>query len=124
MNYRVTWENKLVCLKYSGKVANKDIENAHFELNGDDRFYSCDYLMLDISDCDLHEVCVPSLSLVIATDLGATKTNQSLKVAMIAADPINIQRASSYIDKNKSIGTPWEFALFPSKEKAREWFSA
>ena len=92
-------------------------------MNGDDRFYHCDYLILDISECDLSNVSVPDLSLVIATDLGATKTNKSLKVAMITSNSINIGKASEYIERNKSIGTPWKFKLFPSRDKALAWFS-
>ena len=124
MKYNVTWEKKGVYVDYYGEIENKDIECAHFELNNDGRFYDCDYLVLDISKCDLSKVSVPNLTLVIGTDLGAAATNQSLKVAMIATNPIGIDKASSYIEKNKSIGTPWEFKLLSSRDEAREWFNA
>jgi hypothetical protein len=124
MKYKITWENNLVRVDYFGEIDNKDIEEAHFELNGDGRFYDCDFLVLDISKCDLRKVSVPKLTLVIATDLGATKTNKSLKVAMIATHQANIEKASSYIEKNKSLGTPWEFKLLSSNDEARAWFNA
>jgi len=124
MKYKITWGRKLVCVDYFGDVKNKDIESAHFELNDDDRFYNCDYLILNISECNLSHVSVPDLSLVIATDLGATRTNQNLKVAMVTTNPINIEKASQYIERNRSLNTPWEFKLLPSVEEAKAWFSA
>lgn len=123
MKFTVTWEPRLVCVDYFGEVENKDIERAHFELNGDGRFYDCDYLILNINHCDLSKVSVADLSFVIATDLGATKTNDSMKVAMITDTPVNIEKASEYIEQNKSIGNPWEFKLVPSVSEAAVWFN-
>ncbi|MGL6160406.1 hypothetical protein [Microbulbifer sp.] len=122
MNYKITWEKKLVCVDYFGNVTNKDIQDAHFELNSDDRFYHCNYLILNISECDLSAVSVPDLFLVIATDLGATKTNPNLKVAMVTTNPLSIEKVSTYIERNRSLNTPWEFEILPSVEEAKEWF--
>ncbi len=122
MNYKITWKKKLVCVDYFGKVTNKDIQYAHFELNGDDRFYNCDYLILNISECDLSAVSVPNLSLVIATDFGATRTHQTLKVAMVTTIPDSIEKAREYIERNRSLNTPWEFKILPSVKEAKEWF--
>ncbi|MBB3062475.1 hypothetical protein [Microbulbifer rhizosphaerae] len=122
MKYKITWEKKLVCVDYFGEVTNKDIETAHFELNGDDRFYACDYLILNASECDLSAVSVPGLFRVIGTDLGATRTNQTLKVAMVTTSSINIERIKEYIERNRALNTPWEFKMLPSVEEAKKWF--
>lgn len=123
MKYKISWEKKLVRVNYFGDVKNKDIENAHFELNGDDRFYDCDYLILNISECNLSDVSVPDLFRVIGTDLGATRTNQTLKVAMVTTSSINIEKASKYIERNRALNTPWEFKILSSVKEAKEWFS-
>ena len=64
MKYKVTWENKLVCVDYCGEIEIKDIEDAHFELNGDERFYDCNYLILNITNCNLDKVSVPGRELL------------------------------------------------------------
>lgn len=124
MKYTVTWENRLVCVDYFGDIENKDIENAHFELNGDGRFYDCNYLILNITECNLDKVSVPKLFRVVATDLGAAITNAKLKVAMIATDPDNIEKASNYIDRFRLHDSPWEFKILHSVNDAKEWFHA
>ena len=124
MPYSIAWDSRLVRVDYSGEIENSEIQDAHFDLNGDGRFYNCDFLILNISDCDLSKVSVPDLFLVIATDFGATQTNSSLKVAMVTTNPINAAKAESYIERNQSIGTPWEFKLLPSIDAAMDWFSA
>lgn len=124
MKYKITWAKKLVCVDYFGEVKSKDIEDAHFELNGDGRFYDCNYMILNISECDLSNVSVAALFRVIATDLGATKMNPNLKVAMITTNSINIEKASDYIERNRATCTPWEFKILPSINEAQEWFAA
>ncbi len=124
MKYSITWEDKLVRVDYSNDIENKDIESAHFKLSGDDRFYDCRFLILNILNCNLDKVSVKDLFLVIATDIGVSKTNSSLKVAMIATNPISIEKASNYIDHFRRVNSPWEFKILPSVNDAQEWFRA
>ena len=56
-----------MCVDYFGEIENKDIEDAHFELNGDERFYSCSYFILNITKCDLNKVSVSGLTRVLAS---------------------------------------------------------
>jgi hypothetical protein len=124
VKYTVTWEKKLVVVDYFGDIENKDIKGAHFELNGDDRFYDCDFCILNISECNLGKVSVPDLMTVVATDFGASKTNQELKVAMITTDPSSLEKASEYIDTFCSLNSTWEFKILPSINNAQKWFGA
>lgn len=122
MNYSIIWGNKSVCIDYFGAIDNKDIESAHFALNGDERFYECRSLILDISKCNMDQVVVDDLLRVVGTDLGASATIKTLKVAMIAVHPQNIHKASLYIESCQI--SPWEFRLFNSMNEAREWIDS
>lgn len=122
MKYSVTWSKKSVRVDYFGEVTNKDIQRAHFELNGDGRFYGCESLILDVTKCSLAKVVVPDLITVIATDLGAAHSIESFKVAMIADDSVNRERVSDYIERNQV--SPWEFKLFHSIDDAQPWLNA
>lgn len=124
MSYSIKWDDKLVCIDYFGDIDNTQIERAHFTLNGDERFYDCRSLILDISKCTMDRVSVDDLIRVIGTDLGASESNQSLKVAMIAIAPQNIEKATRYINKCRAFGYPWEFQLFSSMDKALAWLSS
>ncbi len=124
MNYSITWGNKKVRVDYFDAISVKDIQAAHNALNGDARFYSCESLVLDISDCNMDQVSVDDLLPVIGTDLGASETIQSLKVAMIAVEKQNREKASRYISMCRHYGYPWEFKLFESEDAARAWLDS
>ena len=109
----------MVRVDYFGEISNQDIQRAHNELNSDARFYDCKHLVLDVTRCSLAKVNVAKLIVVIATDLGASNTIESMKVAMIANDPVNIEKVSEYID-NSTI-SPWEYKRFNSINDANQW---
>jgi hypothetical protein len=121
MRYTVSWKDKTVRVDYFGDVINADIESAHSDLNNDGRFYECDNLILDVSQCSLERVNVPRLIGVVAVDLGASMSNKSLKVAMIAKDPINVAKVSEYIAT--SCVSPWEYKIFASVDDANTWLN-
>ncbi len=121
MNYSIAWEGDTVRVNYSGSISNFDIKHAHFALNGDERFYECKSLILDISNCSMEKVSVDDLIEVIGTDLGASKFLNTLKVAMIAVRDENREKASDYISRCIGFGYPWKFNLFESIEDAETW---
>ena len=124
MSYSIVWGNKTVRVDYAGAIGVKDIEGAHYSLNGDARFYDCESLILDISNCNMDNVSVDDLLPVIGTDLGASKSIESLKVAMIAVEEQNRDKASRYISMCQNFGYPWEFKLFESDSAARAWIDS
>ena len=124
MSYSIQWREKSVCVDYFGEIDNNDIESAHFALNGDARFYDCHSLVLDISKCNMDRVEVDGLMRVIATDLGASQTTATLKVAMIAVDAQNIEKASRYIGQCREYDYPWHFQIFGSRGAAQRWLDA
>ena len=124
MNYSITWGDKKVRVDYFGAISVKDIQAAHYALNGDARFYACQSLVLDISDCNMDQVSVDDLLPVIGTDLGASKSIESLKVAMIAVEEQNREKASRYISMCRNYGYPWEFELFESDSAAQAWLDS
>ena len=122
MKYSVSWSKGLARVDYFGEISNEDIESAHFELNGDRRFYDCRKLILDVTKCSLAKVKVSELTVVIATDLGASETIRSMRVAMIANDSTNTKKVSDYIARNEI--SPWKFKLFHSTSDAKEWLDS
>ncbi len=124
MSYTIIWSYRAARVNYSGAISNKDIESAHYSLNGDERFYDCHSLILDISKCNMDEVSIDDLLPVIGTDLGASETIKSLKVAMIAVEQQNKDKASRYMAMCRNFGYPWEFELFESINVAQAWLDS
>lgn len=121
MSYTVSWKGKVAHVNYSGSVSNVDIEKAHFELNGDSRFYDCKAIILDISDCDASGIVVDELTIVIATDLGASATLKSLNVAMVSNEEVGQLKVCNYIKRVREVDSPWHFEFFETIEQAEEW---
>jgi len=124
MGYSIEWGDRSVLIDYFGEINNKVIESAHFALNGDERFYECQSLILDISHCNMDKVSVDGLISIIGTDLGASETIKSLKVAMIAVEKQNKDKAGQYISICRKSGYPWEFKLFDTISTAQAWLDS
>lgn len=122
MKYSIAWSKHLVRVDYSGDIEISDIEDVHFQMGGDARFYDCKFLILNISECNLDKVQVSELFRVIANDIGASKTNRSLKVAMVTAIPDSVEKASEYISHFSAMKSPWQFRILPSLDEAYTWF--
>ena len=67
---------------------------------------------------------MPDLDLVVAIDLGASRTNKALKVAMIANDQNSIDKASDYISRLRQLKSSWSFKVFSSINDANVWLDA
>ncbi|MBX2849069.1 MAG: hypothetical protein KTR16_12160 [Acidiferrobacterales bacterium] len=124
MSYDILWQGKIAHVKYTGSVSNEDIEGAHFKLNGDGRFYDCKGLILDISDCNASPISVPDLTVVIATDLGASATIKTLKVAMVSNELEGQTKVSQYILRNREYNSPWDMKLFENADDAFSWLNS
>lgn len=122
MNYVIHWFPDHVVVKYSDVVTNIDIQYAHFTLNGDDRFYRCKGLVLDLLNADISGVDVNELYWVVGTDLGASGFLPNLKVAMLITNPVAVKIAQQYIDQNLRLDSPWDFKILPTLEDAKKWF--
>lgn len=124
MSYSIHWGQRSVSVDYFDEIDNDEIEFVHYTLAEDVRFANCRSLVLDISNCKMDKVDVDRLLKVIATDLGAAFANKSLKVAMVASDPQNIEKACLFISQCRQYRSPWEFELFHSLNDTRGWLDA
>ena len=119
MKYSVSYNGKEARIQYFGDITEEDVKQAHFDLSGDERFYDCQHLVLDVTDCSLKRISVDKLGIVIATDLGASKTIRSMKVAFIANTSTNIAKTSEFIKRSNL--SPWTMKVLKSYDDASEW---
>lgn len=121
MPYQVDWNSDFVHVIYSGEISNEEIRHAHYEVNNDSRFSKCPNLILDITDCKMERVEVPKLVGVAGLDLTNLKRRDGHKIIMLAKDPLNVQKAKTYIKLFKKL-TP-NIKLFHSVEEAIPWLN-
>ena len=112
----ISYAGKTARLDDSEEANEEEIKNARFALNGNDRFYDCKNLIIDVTKCSLEHIQVTKLLVVVATDLGASRIVKSLIVAFLVQSLVNMERVSEYININKKNHSPWEMRLFESEE--------
>lgn len=57
MKYRVSYLSKTARVDYFGETTEEDIRSAHFDLSGQEEFYDCKHMMLDVTQCSLKSSC-------------------------------------------------------------------
>ncbi|MEX0323863.1 MAG: hypothetical protein AB3N63_17015 [Puniceicoccaceae bacterium] len=121
-NYTLSFDGDIGRIRYFGQIHNEDIKKAHSELRDHVSFFQCKGLIIDLLDCNLEKVNVPGLLSVNVTDLGASLSVMSLRVAFVANSDLNMKRTSDFIIKSMKLMSPWEWRQFQSEENALEWF--
>jgi hypothetical protein len=122
MAYSIIWNIKSVRIDYFGEIDNENIKNAHYEVNNDERFYDCSHLILDITKCNMDKVKVPELIEIVGLDLGSLIVRESFKIAMIAIDPVNIEKALDYINLFNKYSC--KINVFTSIDDANSWLNS
>ena len=84
MPYKINWHLKSAYIVYSGNIDNEEIIRAHYEVNNDIRFSECTNLVLDIMECNMDNVEVPTLIGVAGLDIGNLKMRDRHKITMLA----------------------------------------
>jgi hypothetical protein len=121
MAYSIIWNIKSVHIDYFGEIDNENIKSAHYEVNNDERFYDCSHLILDITKCNMDKVIVPELIEIVGLDLGSLIVRESFKIAMIAIDPDNIEKALDYINLFNKYSC--KINVFNSIDDANSWLN-
>lgn len=119
MAYSIIWNLKSVRINYSGEIDNENIISAHYEVNNDERFYDCSHLILDITKCNMNKVKVSELIKIVGLDLGSLIIRESFKIAMIAIEPDNKEKALDYINLFKKCS--YKINVFNSIDDANSW---
>mgnify|MGYP006919656408 CR=1 FL=1 len=80
MPVEIIWEERGVCLRYSGVVTAAEFLESIFTVQSDPRFDALAYSVLDTLDVTGGDVSRVSIKSVAAHSLGALNSNASIKV--------------------------------------------
>jgi hypothetical protein len=119
MAYKLIWDKNSVCIDYYDQIDNNEIIDAHFAVYNDERFYDCHELIIDITKCNMDKVNPNKLTKIVGFDLGNLISRELFKIAMIAINQDNIEKAKIYITLFKNVSSKIE--IFNSIEDANLW---
>jgi hypothetical protein len=108
--------------KYTGLLTGDELLQSNLEIYGDPRFDGLRYQIVDMLGVEAFDVSTESMEEVTLMDLGASKTNPRLIVAVVATDLQGERLVELY--ETVTGGAPWETELFVSLEEARAWITS
>jgi len=98
MSHNTHWEEKGIYWEYFESVTLGEVANANSEFYNDRRSDSAKYQIFDGVGIDEIVGTETEVKMVTATDLGASKTIRSMKVALVFKDDAFLPMAEEYIN--------------------------
>ena len=120
MSYDVFWEPRGVVKRFEGVVSSADMIRSVVETEADARFDSLRFVINDFRDVSQIEFGVQEVSEVATLDLGASRTNPAIRIAVVATLPEVIAMAEHYANSPLNV---YPTRIFASMEAARAWVS-
>lgn len=118
MSYEVHWEPRGAIKRFWGLVSSHDMIRSVVETEADARFDSLRYV---INDCrEVTEIAFSSedVSDVSAMDLGASRTNPAIRIAIVATMAELIAFAEQYANSALNV---YPTQIFATMDAARAW---
>ncbi len=120
MACEITWGNKELNLKFSGKVIEDDLFDLIKFVQGNEKFDSLRYEIFDFPDVEEYQMSEKTLKIFVQINKASSITNPNLKMAIVIKDAGMVRMAELFI---KEIGDSFrKVEWFSSVENEREWF--
>lgn len=104
--------------RWWGTVTAAELIQMQEEAHANPKFDSVHYSIHDFSECDAIVFEQSSVEYMAAIDAAASKTNSTIKIAIVAANPDVVRGVNGY----QSAGlNPFPLRFFSSLDEARAW---
>lgn len=121
MPYKNMWESKGLLTKCDGILSCDDIVSFINEMCGYSDYDTIKYRIIDLSSVSETTINLDNLAMIIAHDIGASKINSRLKLALVVNNEDMQALASLY--KHRAAVLPWKVEIFTLMNDARQWIS-
>lgn len=118
MSYEVHWEPRGAIKRFWGRVSSQDMIRSVVETEADARFDSLRYVINDCREVDQIAFSSEDVSNVSAMDLGASRTNPAIRIAVVATMAELIAFAEQYANSALNV---YPTRIFATMEDARAW---
>lgn len=120
MALELIWENEGVVRKFSGHLSTLDIQRSVEEVHADARFAALKYSINDFLSVTTVDVSKAALAHAAFKTIGASRSNESILVALVATASEVISLAGFYSSPSYM---PYPAKLFDTVEGARQWIA-
>lgn len=121
MPYKVTWTADGLELDAYGVVTLKDIIEAQGKFYGDARSESAKYVIWNSFGAEKFDMSTSEYVMPAGNDLGASYTVKTLRVALVATDPVVVELCVQYKALLLKHNTGWNIEIFEDIDLAKEW---
>jgi hypothetical protein len=117
----INFMNNGIHLKVTGVLDENDLlKIAHIDHN-DERSVEAKYLIADFLDATAEHILPKHIDRVLAIDLGASRWNPNMKLALLAKHESTVSCLTYYIEFAQKMKIPWNLRLFDKIEEAKAW---
>jgi len=120
MSYEVLWEPRGAIKRFWGVVSSDDMIRSVVETEADARFDTLRHVINDFRDVAEIRFGAEEVSEIETMDLGASRTNRGIKIAIVAILPELIELASQYANSALNV---YPTQIFATMEHARAWLA-
>jgi hypothetical protein len=118
MSYEVLWEPRGAVKRFWGVVSSADMLRSVVETEADPRFDTLRYVINDFLAISHLTFSAEDVSEVATMDLGASRTNPAIKIAIVATMAELIAFAHQYADSDLNV---YPTRIFATMGEARAW---
>ena len=122
MAYKLEWADRAVFCRWSGTVVGGDLVTANQQIHSDARFDDLRYMLFLMNDVEQMDISIESIEQVAAMGIGAAKSNENLRCAMVSISDDMYGLASFYqMHMDEAGGPTWAMKLFRNEAAANDW---
>ena len=116
--YEVVWKHRGVIKRFFDCVTDHDMLQSVLDTESDRRFDDLRYVINDFSAITGCSVRIPTVEDISVADVGAARTNPSIRIAVVTTTPEIRMLAERYASSPLNV---YETRIFASSAEARSW---
>ena len=118
MSYEVHWEPHGTVKRFWGVVSSNDVIRSVIDTEADARFDSLRFVINDFREVSQITFDAQDVDEIAVMDLGASKTNPAIKIAIVAITADVIELAHQYANSPLNV---YPTKIFATMDEARAW---
>jgi hypothetical protein len=118
MSYEVLWEARGAVKRFWDVVSSEDMIRSVVETEADARFDNLRYVINDFLDVSRIAFSAEDINDISTMDLGASRTNATIKIAVVATLAELVAFAEQYANSDLNV---YPTQVFATMDEARAW---
>ncbi len=123
MPYELIWDDRGLLFRFWDVVTGDELVQCNLDAYSDPKFESIEYELAVFSDSVVFEASAETVRLVAELDVGASKRNPKIMVAIVASQTVIHGLANLYRLQHEATGGSWRTEFFETEEEARRWLA-